>query len=191
MKTIPKTVWPGGTQLAPVPATLVGCGDGKNFKYNCLTVAWAGTLSSNPPMVGIGVRPERYSRGLIESNGAFTVNMPTVAMAKKVDYCGVVSGRDVDKFAQCGLTPIAGSKVAAPVIAECPLSLECKVKHSIHLGSHILYIGEVVAVQVSSEFIDEKNHFDITKADLLAYAHGNYMSLGEVVGTFGFSVKKK
>jgi flavin reductase (DIM6/NTAB) family NADH-FMN oxidoreductase RutF len=191
MKNNLKTIWPGGTQLAPVPVVLVGCGDGSNFKYNCLTVAWAGTLSSNPPMVGIGIRPERYSRGLIESTGVFTVNMPTVAMAEKVDYCGVASGRDVDKFEKCGFTAIPGSKVAAPVIAECPISLECQVKHTLSLGSHILYVGEVAAVQVSSEFIDGKNHFDITKADLLAYAHGNYLSLGEIVGTFGFSVKKK
>ncbi|MBE6358823.1 MAG: flavin reductase family protein [Lentisphaerae bacterium] len=186
-----KTIWPGGTQLAPVPVVLVGCGDGKNFKYNCLTVAWAGTLSSNPPMVGIGIRPERYSRGLIESSGVFTVNMPTAAMAEKVDYCGVVSGRDVDKFAKCGFTAAAGSKVDAPIITECPISLECKVKHSLSLGSHILYIGEVLAVQISSEFIDGKNHFDVEKADLLAYAHGNYMSLGKSLGTFGYSVKKK
>ena len=117
--------------------------------------------------------------------------MPTAAMAEKVDYCGVVSGRDVDKFEKCGFTAIPGSKVAAPVIAECPISLECKVKHSINLGSHILYVGEVVAVQISSEFVDEKNHFDVKKADLLAYAHGNYFSLGESLGTFGFSVKKK
>ena len=191
MKNNLKTIWPGGTQLAPVPVVLVGCGDGSNFKYNCLTVAWAGTLSSNPPMVGIGIRPERYSRGLIESTGVFTVNMTTVAMAEKVDYCGVASGRDVDKFEKCGFTAIPGSKVAAPVIAECPISLECQVKHTLSLGSHILYVGEVAAVQVSSEFIDDKNHFDITKADLLAYAHGNYLSLGEIVGTFGFSVKKK
>lgn len=177
--------------MAPVPVVLVGCGDGKNFKYNCITVAWAGTLSSNPPMVGIGIRPERYSRGLIESNGEFTVNMPNAAMAEKVDYCGVVSGRDVDKFAKCSFTPVAGSKVAAPIIAECPLSLECKVKHSLNLGSHILYIGEIVAVQVSSEFIDDKNHFDVTRADLLAYAHGNYISLGKTIGAFGYSVKKK
>ena len=112
-------------------------------------------------------------------------------MAEKVDYCGVVSGRDVDKFAKCGFTPIAGSKVSAPVIAECPISLECQVRHSLSLGSHILYIGEVVAVQISREFIDSNNHFDVTKADLLAYAHGNYLSLGKTLGTFGFSVKKK
>jgi flavin reductase (DIM6/NTAB) family NADH-FMN oxidoreductase RutF len=132
-----------------------------------------------------------FSFNSTESTGVFTVNMPTVAMAEKVDYCGVASGRDVDKFEKCGFTAIPGSKVTAPVIAECPISLECQVKHTLSLGSHILYVGEVATVQVSSEFIDDKNHFDITKADLLAYAHGNYLSLGEIVGTFGFSVKKK
>ena len=186
-----KTVWPGGTQLAPVPVVLVGCGDGKDFKYNLITVAWAGTLSSNPPTIGIGVRPERYSRGLIESSGEFTVNMPNTSMAKEVDYCGVVSGRDVDKFEKCNFTAIPGSKVSAPVVAECPLALECKLKHSLNLGSHILYVAEVVAVQLDSALVDEKNHFDVAKANLLAYAHGNYFSLGESLGTFGFSVKKK
>ena len=186
-----KTIWPGSTQLAPVPAVLVGCGDNRDFKYNLITVAWAGIVCSNPPMVSVSIRPERYSRGLIESTGVFTVNVPTAELAEKVDYCGVVSGRDVDKFEKCGFTAIPGSKIAAPVIEECPISLECKVKHSLNLGSHILYVGEVVAVQISSEFIDEKNHFDVKKADLLAYAHGNYFSLGESLGTFGFSVKKK
>ena len=191
MKNNLKTIWPGGTQLAPVPVVLVGCGDGSNFKYNCLTVAWAGTLSSNPPMVGIGIRPERYSRGLIESTGVFTVNIPDCALAEKVDYCGVVSGREVDKFATCGLTALPGSKVSAPIVAECPLSLECQLNHTLKLGSHIMYIGEIVAVQASSALIDSNGKFDIEKADLLAYAHGNYMALGKSVGTFGFSVKKK
>lgn len=186
-----KIIWQGGTQLAPVPVVLVGCGDGKDFKYNLITVAWAGTLSSNPPTIGIGVRPERYSRGLIEATGMFTVNMPTAAMAEKVDYCGVVSGRDVDKFAKCGFTAMPGSKVSAPVVSECPLALECQLKHTLNLGSHLLYVGEVVAVQVESALVDDQNHFDVAKADLLAYAHGNYFSLGEPLGKFGFSVKKK
>lgn len=191
MKNFAKTIWQGGTQLAPVPVVLVGCGDGKDFKYNLITVAWAGTLASDPPMVGIGIRPERYSRGLIESCGAFTVNMPTVSMAEKVDLCGVVSGRDTDKFSECGFTAVSAEKISAPIVAQCPLSLECQVRHTLNLGSHILYIGEILAVQVASELIDSKNHFDVAKADLLAYAHGNYISLGDIVGSFGFSVKKK
>ena len=186
-----KTIWQGGTQLAPVPVVLVGCGDGADFKYNLITVAWAGTVCSAPPMVAISVRPERYSRGLIESTGVFTVNIPDCALAEKVDYCGVVSGREVDKFASCGLTALPGSKVSAPIVAECPLSLECQLNHTLKLGSHIMYIGEIVAVQASSALIDSNGKFDIEKADLLAYAHGNYMALGKSVGTFGFSVKKK
>ena len=191
MKTDEKVVWRGGTQLAPVPVVLVGCGDGKNFKYNLITVAWAGTLSSEPPAVGIGVRPSRYSRGLIESLGEFTVNMPCSAMAEKVDHCGVVSGRDADKFADCSLTPLPGSQVAAPIVAECPISLECKLRHTLDLGSHILYVGEVLAVQVSRRFIDADGRFDAAKADLLAYAHGSYFKLGDEVGSFGFSAKKR
>ena len=186
-----KTIWPGGTQLAPVPVVLVGCGNGKEFKNNLITVAWAGTVCSNPPMVAVAIRPERYSRGLIETLGEFTVNIPTASMAKEVDYCGIVSGRDVDKFEKCGFTAIAGSKVSAPIVAEMPLALECKTSHTLKLGSHILYIGEIVAVQANSDLIDGSGHFDIEKADLLAYAHGNYFTLGEAIGKFGFSVKKK
>ena len=186
-----KTIWPGSTQLAPVPAVLVGCGDNRDFKYNLITVAWAGIVCSNPPMVSVSIRPERYSRGLIESTGVFTVNVPTAELAEKVDYCGVVSGRDVDKFAQCNFTAVPGSQVAAPSVKECPLALECKVCHSLKLGSHILYVGEIVAVQADSELIDSKGKFDIARAGLLAYAHGNYFSLGKQLGSFGFSVKKK
>ena len=185
-----KTIWPGGTQLAPVPAALVGCGDGRDFKYNLITVAWAGTLASDPPTVGSGVRPERYSRGLIEATGEFTVNLPTAAMAEKVDYCGMVSGRKIDKFAACGFTPVPGSKVAAPVVEECPLTLECRLRRTVELGSHLLYLGEVLAVQVDSSLADAQGHFDIAGAGLLAYAHGGYYALGEKLGSFGFSLRK-
>jgi flavin reductase (DIM6/NTAB) family NADH-FMN oxidoreductase RutF len=128
---------------------------------------------------------------LIEATGVFSVNIPSADMAAKVDYCGVVSGRDVDKFSQCGFTAIPASKIAAPIVSECPLALECQLKHTLNLGSHLLYIGEIVAVQVESTLVDSQNHFDVAKANLLAYAHGNYFSLGEQLGKFGFSVKKK
>lgn len=186
-----KVIWQGGTQLAPVPAVLVGCGNGTDFKYNLITVAWAGIVCSNPPMISVSIRPERYSRGLIESTGEFTVNIPTAAMAEKVDYCGMVSGRNVDKFKAADLTAKPGSKIAAPVVEECPLALECKLHHSLKLGSHIMYIGEIVAVQADNEFIDDKGKFDIARANILGYAHGGYYALGEAVGDFGFSVKKK
>ena len=186
-----KVIWPGSTQLAPVPAVLVGCGNGTDFKHNLITVAWAGIVCSTPPMVSVSIRPERYSRGLIESTGEFTINVPTVAMAEAVDYCGMVSGRDTDKFAAAKFTAKKGSKVAAPIIEECPLALECKVVHSLKLGSHIMYVGEVVAVQAEKSLIDAKGKFDLAQADILGYAHGSYYGLGEAVGTFGFSIKKK
>lgn len=186
-----KVIWQGSTQLAPVPAVLVGTGNGNDFKYNLITIAWAGIVSSNPPMLSVSIRPERYSRGLLESTGEFTVNIPTVEMAEAVDYCGMVSGRDVDKFKKCNFTAKRGSKVAAPIVEECPLSLECKLHHSLKLGSHIMYIGEIVAVQATSSFIDTNGKFDLAGANVLGYAHGNYYALGEEVGKFGFSVKKK
>lgn len=186
-----KTIWQGGTQLAPVPAVLVGCGNGTDFKYNLITVAWAGIVCSNPPMISVSIRPERYSRGLIESTGEFTVNVPTVSMAEMVDYCGMVSGRNVDKFKAANLTAKPGSKVSAPIVDECPLALECRVVHSLKLGSHIMYVGEIVAVQADSELINAKGKFEIEKADILGYAHGSYYGMGEKAGDFGFSVKKK
>ena len=186
-----KVIWPGSTQLAPVPAVLVGCGNGTDFKNNLITVAWAGIVCSTPPMVSVSIRPERYSRGLIESTGEFTINVPTVAMAEAVDYCGMVSGRDTDKFAAVNFTAKKGSKVSAPIVDECPLALECKVVHSLKLGSHIMYVGEVVAVQAEKALIDAKGKFNLVKADILGYAHGNYYGLGEAVGSFGFSIKKK
>lgn len=185
-----KIIWPGGTQLAPVPAVLAGCGDNIRFKYNLITLAWAGTVCSNPPMVAIGVRPERYSRGLIESSGEFTLNIPSANMAKKVDYCGMVSGQQVDKFKVCNLTPLPASKVKAPVVAQCPLVLECRVTNTLPLGSHILYLAEVVAVQVEDSCIDNKGKFDVEKANILGFAHGHYFSLGECLGKFGFSIQK-
>ncbi|MGN0866893.1 MAG: flavin reductase family protein [Oligosphaeraceae bacterium] len=189
--SIPKTIWPGGTQLAPVPAVLVGAGDGRRLPWNVMTAAWAGTLCSEPPMVGIGVRPSRFTYSLIETLHAFTVNLPTAEQAETVDYCGVISGRDTDKFAARRLTPLAASRVVAPVVEECPVSLECEVRQKLELGSHVLYLGEVVAVQVTSDLIDATGRLDLQKANLLAYAHGHYYSLGQELGHFGFSVRKK
>lgn len=186
-----KIVWPGSTQLAPVPVVLVGSGDGGRHPWNVLAVAWAGTLCSEPPMVGIGIRKERFSYHQIAAGGAFTVNMPTASMAETVDYCGVVSGRDTDKFAARGLTAVPATKVVAPVVAQCPLCLECRVRHEVELGSHVLFVGEVVAVQVAEDLVDERGRLDLAKADLLAYAHGHYYSLGHELGHFGYSVRRK
>lgn len=189
--SVEKTIWPGSTQLAPVPVVLVGTGDGHRLPWNIMTVAWAGTVASDPPMVAIGVRESRFTYHQIETLKCFTVNIPSADQAETVDYCGVISGRDTDKFSKRGLTPAMASKITAPIVEECPLALECEVRHRLDLGSHIGYIGEVVAVQVTSSLVDEGGHMDIEKANLLAYAHGHYFSLGKELGRFGFSVRKR
>ena len=191
MKATEKIQWRGGTQLAPVPAVLVGCGDRRRWRYNLLTVAWCGTVASDPPQLSISVRKERYSFAPISEMGEFTVNLPNKSMVAALDNCGVISGRDADKFALHQLTARPGSKVAAPIVAEAPLSLECKVVHTLDLGSHTMFVGEIVAVQVSSELIDADGKFDIARAGLVAYAHGHYFELGNCLGSFGFSVRKK
>lgn len=186
-----KTIWPGSTQLAPSPVVLVGTGDGRRFPWNLLTVAWAGTVCSDPPMVGIGVRKSRFSYRALKELRCFTVNLPTAEMAEAVDFCGVASGADTDKFAARQLTAAKANKIVAPLVAECPLSLECTVRQVVELGSHDLFLGEVIAVQVTSNLIDAQGHLDLQKANLLAYAHGHYYSLGQELGHFGFSVRKK
>ena len=191
MKPGEKILWRGGTQLAPVPAVLVGCGDRRRWRYNLLTVAWCGTVASDPPQLSISVRKERYSFAPISEMGEFTVNLPDQSMVAALDNCGVISGRDADKFALHQLTALRGSRVAAPIVAEAPLSLECKVVHTLDLGSHTMFVGEIVAVQVSSELIDANGKFDVERAGLVAYAHGHYFELGKCLGSFGFSVRKK
>ena len=186
-----KIVWRGGTQLAPVPAVLVGCGDQKRWKYNLITVAWCGTVASDQPQLTISVRKERYSFAPIMETGEFTVNLPDTDMVAALDHCGVVSGRDADKFALHQLTPIPGTRVAAPIVGESPLSMECKVLKSLDLGSHTMFVGEILAVQVSSELIDTDGKFDVERAKLVAFAHGHYFELGRCLGSFGFSVRKK
>ena len=191
MKASEKVLWRGGTQLAPVPAVLVGCGDRRRWRYNLLTVAWCGTVASDPPQLSISVRKERYSFAPISEMGEFTVNLPDKSMVAALDNCGVISGRDADKFALHQLTALPGSRVAAPIGAEAPLSLECKVVRTIDLGSHTMFIGEIVAVQVASGLIDANGKFDVERAGLVAYAHGHYFELGKCLGGFGFSVRKK
>jgi flavin reductase (DIM6/NTAB) family NADH-FMN oxidoreductase RutF len=176
-----------GTVLYPIPAVLVSCGIGE--RANIITLAWVGTLCSEPPLVGIGVRPSRHSHGLIQEVGEFVVNLPGVEQVKWVDYCGVVSGRDEDKWAACGFTPMPASRVQVPVIAECPVSIECHLQQTISLGSHDLFIGEVVAVQVDEAVLDRRGHLDVAKASPFAYLNGEYRQVGERLGTFGFSKK--
>ena len=186
-----KVVWRSGTQLAPVPAGLGGCGDKQRWKYNLITVAWCGTVASDPPQLTISVRKERYSFAPIRETGEFTVNLPDAAMVAALDHCGVVSGRDVDKFALHQLTAVPGTRVAAPIVGESPLSMECKVINALDLGSHTMFVGEILAVQVSEELIDADGKFDVERARLVAYAHGHYFELGKCLGSFGFSVRKK
>lgn len=185
-----KVSWKPGTMIYPLPAVLVSCGDDK--RSNFLTVAWVGTVCSNPPMCYISVRPERYSYDLIKENMEFTINLTTEAMAKATDWAGVRSGRDMDKWDACKLTPEKGVKVKCPSIAESPLCIECRVKEIMHLGSHDMFIADVVNVLAEEGLIDdETGKFDLSRAGLINYSHGHYFSQGRELGHFGWSVKKK
>ncbi len=177
--------------LSPVPVVLVSCGGTKGWKANLITIAWAGSVCSDPPMLSIAVRPDRYSHAIIKTTGEFIVNVPSTDQAKATDWCGVFSGRDVDKFAGTGLTPAPGRKVACPMVMECPLNIECRVRKSLELGSHTLFLAEVVAVQVSSELVDARGRLNLQKAGLMAFAHGHYFALGRHLGHLGFSVRKR
>lgn len=184
-----KLQWKPGTLLYPVPVVLVTCGDFSGVK-NVFTVAWAGTVCSEPVMVSISVRPERYSYDLIKQSGEFVINLPSRSMVLAVDYCGVVSGKTVDKFQTAGLTPTQSQHVKAPAIGEAPLSLECQVISTISLGTHDLFIAKVLGVQVDERLIDRNGRLDLGKANLISYIHGHYWTMKEPVGNFGFSVKK-
>ncbi|MCM1180602.1 MAG: flavin reductase family protein [Clostridium sp.] len=185
-----KQSWKPGNMLYPVPAVLISCRD-KNGNDNVLTVAWAGTICSDPAMLSISVRKERYSYKMIKESGVFVVNLTTKALVEATDYCGVRSGRDEDKFAVMGLIKGEAEKINAPIILESPVNIECEVKQVLELGSHDMFIAEVVNVQVSDELLDERGSFKLQDANLLAYSHGEYFELGDKLGTFGFSVKKK
>lgn len=179
-----------GNMLYPLPAVMVSCGDIKGTS-NILTIAWTGTICTNPPMVYISVRPERYSYQLIRDTGEFVINLTTEHLAAATDYCGVRSGRDHDKWTDCKLTPIPANTVACPMIAESPVNIECKVTQLQELGSHHMFIAEVTAVHADSRYMDENNTFHLEKSGLLAYSHGTYCNLGNTVGTFGYSVRRK
>ena len=184
-----KTVWRGSTLLAPVPPALVACGTPD--EPNVLTVAWTGIINSQPAKSYISVRPERYSHDIIERSGEFTINLPTRSLIRAVDLCGVKSGRDVDKFKLCSLTPAPASAVSAPIIEECPISLECRVFEKMSFGTHDMFMCDIVAVQADDAYILPSGKLDLRRADLVAYSHGEYFALGESLGTFGFSVKKR
>lgn len=186
-----KVSWKPGTMIYPVPALLATCGASPE-EWNMLTVAWTGTICTDPPMCYISVRPERYSHDIIMRCMEFTLCLTTAAMARATDWAGVRSGRDYDKWKETGLTPIPGEKVQSPTIEESPLCLECRVKEVVKLGSHDMMMAEVINVRADSRYIDPvTGAFSLEAAGLMAYVHGKYFSLGEVLGTFGFSVKKK
>lgn len=185
-----KATWKPGTMIYPAPAALVTCGATPQ-EWNMLTVAWTGTVCTNPPMCYISVRPERHSFPLIERHMEFTINLTTEEMALAVDWAGVRSGRDHDKWKATGLTPLPGEMVASPVIEESPLGIECRVKQMTALGSHTMILADVLCLRADERFIDtESGHFNLAAAHLLAWNHGHYQALGPVLGHFGFSVRK-
>ena len=180
-----------GNMLYPLPVVMVSCAD-KEGKPNIITIAWTGTICTNPAMLYISVRPERHSYKMIRESGEFVVNLTTEALARATDYCGVRSGRDVDKWKEMHLTRGKASELEfAPTIEECPVNIECKVEEVKELGSHHMFIARVVAVQVEDSYLDETGKFCLNETGLLAYSHGEYLSLGKSVGTFGYSIKKK
>ncbi len=185
-----KQNWRPGTMIYPLPAVLVSCGETPE-EYNMLTVAWTGTICSDPAMCYISVRPERHSYDIIKRTGEFVINLTTEALARATDWCGVRSGKDFNKWQEMGLTPVPASVVKAPLIEESPVSIECRVKQIIPLGTHDMVIAEVVNVVVDEEYLDEKGKFDMVRAGLMAYSHGEYFTLGKSLGHFGWSVRKK
>ena len=179
-----------GTMLYPLPAVLVTVRD-KEGRDNMITIAWAGTACTNPPMLYISVRPERYSYKALRETGEFVVNLTTKDMAKAVDYCGVRSGKDVDKFKQTGLQKGEASKVNVSVIEDSPVNIECKVRELLELGSHHMFLADVVHVTVDDRYMDEKGTFHLERANPIVYSHGTYFDIGNSLGTFGYSVRKK
>ena len=186
-----KESWKPGTLIYPLPAVLVSCGATPG-EYNLLTVAWTGTVCTDPPMCYVSVRPERHSYGIIRRTGEFVINLTTRGLARAADWCGVRSGRDYDKFREMGLTPGKALKVAAPIVEESPVSIECRVRQVLELGTHDMFLAEVVNVLADESLFDnETDAFMLDKAGLMNYSHGQYFSQGEPLGRFGFSVKKK
>lgn len=185
-----KEIWKPGNMLYPLPAVMVSMAD-RDGGYNIITIGWVGTVCTNPPMVSLSVRPERYSYGILKETGEFVVNLTTRKLAFATDYCGVKSGREVDKFKEMHLTALPASQVKAPLIGESPVNIECRVNRVIPLGSHDLFLADVVAVHAEDAYLDEQHKFHLEKADPIVYSHGSYFACGEQIGTFGYSVRKK
>ena len=184
-----KLKWKPGTFVYPLPPVMVSCGDMNNS--NIITVAWTGIICTEPAMTYISIRKERYSYDIIKKNKEFVINLASCSLAKAVDTCGVKSGKNIDKFKECSLTREKSSNVLCPMIKECPVNIECRVKEIKELGSHDMFIAEILAINVDEKFLDKTGRFDMEACDLLAYSHGQYYSLGKSLGKFGFSVEKK
>ena len=185
-----KQLWKPGNMLYPLPAVMVSVADAQG-RPNIITLAWVGTVCTNPPMVSISVRPERYSYPTLRETGEFVINLTTKELTYATDYCGVKSGRDVDKFKEMKLTPIPGQHVKAPLIEESPVNIECRVRQVLELGSHDMFLADVLAVHVDEKYMDEKGKFHLEKSEPIVYSHGDYLATGELLGTFGYSVRKK
>ncbi|MCD7840900.1 MAG: flavin reductase family protein [Lachnospiraceae bacterium] len=208
--------WKPGNMLYPLPAVMVSCArpmetparvvsaeersrDSKNALHcaaakerpNIITVAWAGTVCTNPAMVSISIRPERYSYSIIRDTGEFVINLTTRKLARAADYCGVRSGRDVDKFKEAHLTAIPAVHIGAPLIAESPVNIECRVRDVLELGSHHMFVAEVLGVDVDDRYLDDKGKLRLNDAELMVYSHGTYYELGKSLGSFGYSVRRK
>lgn len=190
MSEYKKQIWNPGNMLYPLPVVMVSVTD-KEENDNIITIAWAGTTCSDPAMVSISVRPERYSYQMLKDTGEFVINLPTKDLCFATDYCGVKSGRDVDKFKELGLTKQAAKFVKAPIIGECPVSIECKVEQILPLGSHDMFLARVLAVQADERYMDDKGRFCLEKAEPIVYSHGEYFTCGKNIGKFGYSIKKK
>ncbi|MCI9319619.1 MAG: flavin reductase family protein [Lachnospiraceae bacterium] len=184
-----KELWKAGNMLYPLPVVMVSMAD-RDGKFNIITIAWAGTVCTNPPMVSISVRPERYSYPILKETGEFVINLTTRELAYATDFCGVRSGREVDKFRTLRLTPLEADQVRAPLIAESPVNIECRVRQILPLGSHHMFLADVAAVHADEKYMDEKRKFHLEKAEPIVYSHGAYLCCGRQVGTFGYSVKK-
>lgn len=183
-----KISWPAGTLLAPVPPALISSGTLE--QPNVMTAAWTGIVCSDPAMTYVSLRPSRYSHEIISKSGEFVINVPNLPLAKAVDFCGVKSGRNTDKFKACGITAAPSLKIKAPQVKEAPISLECKVRSVTHYGTHDMFLADIVAVSVDDAYINKQGGLNLEKAGLLAYAHGFYYTLGRQLGKFGFSVEK-
>lgn len=186
-----KQSWKPGTMIYPLPAVLVSCGETEQ-EYNMFTVAWTGTVCTNPPMCYISVRKERHSYEIIKRTGEFVINLTTKSLARATDWCGVRSGRDYNKFEEMGLTVESAAVVAAPVVAESPVSIECRVREVIALGSHDMFLADVVNVLVDEQYVNpQTGKLELEQADMITYCHGEYFQLGQAIGHFGWSVRKK